>query len=137
MKRITFASHMSASEPHVEAHWLGNPCANNLRPGRSAYVRALDGGADFHIIAVHSDSGTSPRDFDHRQTALRRPDDLFAALGQDVPDADVIVLGDFNTMGAEGRTGPVEETALAPARATRPCSCAPARGRARPGVCQP
>jgi len=90
----------------------GAPCANNLRPGRGAYVRALDGGADFHIVAVHSDSGTSPRDFDHRQTALRRLDDLFAALGQDVPDADVIVLGDFNTMGAEGRLGPAEEIAL-------------------------
>jgi len=88
------------------------PCANNLRPGRGAYVSALDGSADFHIVSVHSDSGTSPRDFDHRQAGLRRLDELFAALAQEVPDADVIVLGDFNTMGAEGRMGPAAEIAL-------------------------
>jgi len=90
----------------------GSPCANNLRPGRGAYVRSLAGGADFHIVGVHADSGTKARDFDHRTGALERLDEVFTELMAHVGDADVIVLGDFNTMGANGRMDASSEIAL-------------------------
>jgi len=38
-------------------------------------------------------------------------DAIFATLSQDMPDADPVILGDFNTMGAEGRMGPADEIA--------------------------
>lgn len=88
------------------------PCAGNLRPGRSAYLTSLEGQLDTHLVVVHSDSGTSERDFDHRQEALRRLDGVFADLHARQPDSDMVVLGDFNTMGAEGRATAEEEIAL-------------------------
>jgi endonuclease/exonuclease/phosphatase family metal-dependent hydrolase len=79
-------------------------CARNLRPGRSALVKSA-GGVDVHLLAVHFDSGTTNRDYQHRRQAARRLKQL--AVGG-VPllarDPDVIVAGDFNTMGRQDPT---------------------------------
>jgi endonuclease/exonuclease/phosphatase family metal-dependent hydrolase len=72
-------------------------------------VRSKQGGADFHLTVVHLDSGTKQRDFDHRVAAIQRIDDLFQTLQATQSDADLIVLGDFNTMGASGVASPEAE----------------------------
>jgi endonuclease/exonuclease/phosphatase family metal-dependent hydrolase len=78
-----------------------NACTGNLRPGR--YARAQTPiGVDFHVLSVHFDSGTTSRDYGHRRQAAQR-------LGQitigNTPilnlDRDVLVLGDYNTMGRQ------------------------------------
>jgi endonuclease/exonuclease/phosphatase family metal-dependent hydrolase len=79
----------------------GSACAGNLRPGRYALAKTPIG-VDFHIPSVHFDSGRAGRDYDHRRQAAQR-------IGQirmgNTPilelDRDVLVLGDFNTMGQD------------------------------------
>lgn len=87
----------------------GGACAANLRPGRYAYARAADGSIDFHAITVHFDSGRRSRDYDNRRDAAGEIPRL--RLG-DIPimelDEDVVIFGDFNTMG---QSDPVEITA--------------------------
>ncbi|CAO3358114.1 endonuclease/exonuclease/phosphatase family protein [Azospirillum melinis] len=73
------------------------PCASGLRPGHYRMVRAKGGGVDFHIVSVHLDSGTTPRDRTNRDTAIGRIAEALAPVLPD--DSDAIVLGDFNTMG--------------------------------------
>ncbi len=86
----------------------------DLRPGLFARVTSKRGGLDFQVIVMHTDSGTRDRDYQNR---LRFLDSLDVELvGRRAADADVIVLGDLNTMGrlAEdglGRIGWDEEVA--------------------------
>ena len=108
-KRVTLEAPFDAWQMNGAAEGDGDPCAGNLRPGRAAYVRSVAGGADFHIVAVHGDSGTQARDFDHRQAAIERLDGLLERLRRRDDDGDLIVLGDFNTMGASERMGAAEE----------------------------
>ncbi len=87
----------------------GGACAENLRPGRYAYARSADGKVDFHVVTVHFDSGRRDRDYQNRRDATRQIPHLKLADKklQDL-DTDVIILGDFNTMG---RGEPTEITA--------------------------
>ena len=79
----------------------GSACAGNLRPGRYALAKTPIG-VDVHLLSVHFDSGRAGRDYDHRRQAAQR-------IGQirmgNTPilelDRDVLVLGDFNTMGQD------------------------------------
>jgi endonuclease/exonuclease/phosphatase family metal-dependent hydrolase len=74
-------------------------CAGNLRPGYYGYARSLGGGADFHVIVVHSDSGRADRDIGNREQARNR---IGAIANELAPtDRDIVILGDFNTMGAD------------------------------------
>ncbi len=87
----------------------GGACATNLRPGRYAYARSTTGDTNFHVITVHFDSGRRDRDYQNRRDATRQIPSL--QLGdKDLRelDADIIVMGDFNTMG---RGEPTEITA--------------------------
>jgi endonuclease/exonuclease/phosphatase family metal-dependent hydrolase len=76
-------------------------CAGNLRPGRYALAKTPIG-VDFHIVSVHFDSGTTNRDYTHRRQATQR---IGAITLGGTPilqlDQDVLVLGDYNTMGRE------------------------------------
>ena len=76
-----------------------NPCEpGRRRPGHYARVEASGGGADFHLISVHLKSGTREEDRASRVAALRRIPEAVARL---LPvDGDIIILGDFNTMGS-------------------------------------
>jgi predicted extracellular nuclease len=73
-------------------------CDRSLRPGFGAHMRFADG-TDAHVIAVHLDSGVVARDFDNRARSLSRLSEVLPALQRAHADRDVIVLGDFNTMG--------------------------------------
>jgi predicted extracellular nuclease len=81
------------------------PCAASLRLGHYRLVRAKNGGVAFHVVSVHLDSGTTPRERANRDTAIGRIAEALAPMLPD--DADAIVLGDFNTMG----DGTPEQTA--------------------------
>lgn len=83
----------------------GTPaCPGRLRPALTAYLRSRRGGLDFHLAGVHLDSGKEARDHDDRIAAWGRLPLLSEAMRAAAPDDDVIVLGDFNTMGCKGCT---------------------------------
>lgn len=74
-----------------------------LRPGALISVR-LDG-VFYNLLFLHSDSGTSENDYSNRQKVLKKVWRLKEALAVRSSDnrANLIVLGDLNTMG-KGRT---------------------------------
>lgn len=76
-----------------------NPCTYGLRPGQYARVQSrTTNGVDFHLIAVHLKSGPTVFDVEERHKALNRIDQAIAPYLQQ--DQDVVIVGDFNTMGA-------------------------------------
>ena len=75
----------------------------DLRPGLFARVKSKRGGLDFQVIVMHTDSGTRDRDYQNR---VRFLDSLGVELVERrAADADVIVLGDLNTMGRLAEDG--------------------------------
>ena len=79
-----------------------NACKSGLRPGQYAFVQSRQkGGVDFHLIAVHLKSGPTVFAVEQRQKAFNRIDMAVAPLLK--KDHDVVILGDFNTMGAGDR----------------------------------
>ena len=85
-----------------------NPCTSGLRPGHYAFVQSRQNeGADFHLIAVHLKSGPTVFAVGQRQKAFNRIDKAVAPLLKQ--DRDVVILGDFNTMGAGDRQSQLSE----------------------------
>jgi endonuclease/exonuclease/phosphatase family metal-dependent hydrolase len=83
-----------------------NACVGNLRPGRYALAKTPIG-VDFHILSVHFDSGTRTRDYDHRRQAAQRIGQIAIGTTPILPlERDMVVLGDYNTMG-KGEAPPV------------------------------
>jgi endonuclease/exonuclease/phosphatase family metal-dependent hydrolase len=84
-----------------------SPCKGSLRPGRYAYVKSrTPGGFDFNLIVVHADSGRQQRDLADRNRALDRLNKVSKFL---LPkDRDIVIVGDFNTMGTELEPAQVE-----------------------------
>jgi endonuclease/exonuclease/phosphatase family metal-dependent hydrolase len=76
----------------------GEPCGHQLRPAATAYLRFANG-PDLHVATVHLDSGTTGRDFDNRARSAASLAALRRGLLQVEHDTDVVLLGDFNTMG--------------------------------------
>lgn len=77
-------------------------CGKNLRPGYGAHATFKDG-TDVHLVVVHLDSGTTARDRDNRVSSLSRLDDVAASLTTS-GDPDLLVVGDFNSMGCDDCT---------------------------------
>ena len=75
----------------------------DLRPALYGWARSRRGGLDFQVVTVHNDSGTDDRDYQNRLRFLDSLDDELA--GRWAADADIIVLGDLNTMGREAGEG--------------------------------
>lgn len=82
-----------------------SPCEDNLRPGRYCYVQSKQGGVNFHLITVHTKSGAQVAAQQERYKALDNIDNAVEHLL--VKDKDIIILGDFNTMG-NGNNGSKE-----------------------------
>lgn len=79
----------------------GSACAGNLRPGRYASANTPIG-VDVHLLSVHFDSGRTSRDYDHRRQATQRIGQIRVGNTPILErDRDVLVLGDFNTMGRQ------------------------------------
>lgn len=86
------------------------PCAGNLRPGYHAHVRTVaPGGPSFHAVTVHLDPGRADADLNRRRTSLARIGEAVAPMR--ATDADVIVLGDFNTIGTDAGVTAAQEIA--------------------------
>lgn len=76
----------------------GEACEGQLRPGFGGYFRFM-GGLDLHLVAVHLKSGPERHALDLRRSSLQGiPRAFLDAQGAGV-DEDLLVLGDFNTMG--------------------------------------
>ncbi len=84
----------------------GQACKNQLRPGLGAYLTSK-GGLDFHFVSVHAKSGSERRSFDLRQRSLRGIAAARSELLARVADSDVVIAGDFNTMGCSKCSVPV------------------------------
>jgi endonuclease/exonuclease/phosphatase family metal-dependent hydrolase len=76
----------------------GSRCRGRLRPGYAAYLR-FSGGADLHLVILHLDSGVLSRDYRNRVTSWRSLKALIRDRNRVVRDDDIVVMGDFNTMG--------------------------------------
>jgi len=75
-------------------------CSNAVSPGFGGYF-SIAGGPDFHLIAVHGQTGPSQPSYEKRQL-------ITAALAAVVTEAyvinsdqDLVFAGDFNTVGCE------------------------------------
>lgn len=99
----------------------------HVRPGFSVYLRAHNGGPDFHVLVVHLKAMSDGYSLRTQQWSL------LAGLAGDLlrSDPDLIILGDFNATGPAGGTPQAElaalEAILAPLglrrlAATEPCS---------------
>jgi len=103
---VSLSNHQSVWQLNGKAQNGSNPCFSRNRPGRYALVQRPNG-PDFHIITVHSKSSTNSSSMATRQTSLDRIDD---AVRPFLPaDNDVIILGDFNTMGSGTDQSLIEE----------------------------
>jgi predicted extracellular nuclease len=75
-------------------------CSNEISPGFAGYFR-IEGGPDFHMVAVHGATGATPEQLEKRTlitAALESAsNDAFAVN----PDTDILFAGDFNSVGCE------------------------------------
>jgi len=76
----------------------GAGCAGHLRPGLGAYFR-FPGGLDAHVVNVHLKSGPKKRGYDMRRRSVAGLVAAYRERQGVSPDADLIVVGDYNTMG--------------------------------------
>ncbi|WP_454064495.1 endonuclease/exonuclease/phosphatase family protein [Candidatus Nitrospira salsa] len=107
-------SHVELSQ--FESLWQFNSKANSpkkactfgLRPGQYVRVKSRNTrGADFHLIGLHLKSGPTVLAAEERHKALNRIDRTVAPLLKQ--DQDVVILGDFNTMGSGDRQSQTSE----------------------------
>lgn len=81
---------------NAKARNSSKPCASNRRPGAYGYVKTSKG-LDFHLISVHLKSAPKPAAQLSRKTSIERIDkSVKRFLGK---DKDIIIIGDFNSMG--------------------------------------
>ncbi len=97
--RVAVTQVKSLWQFNVRARSDRSPCEGRLRPGHYGYVQSRhESGADFHLIALHLKSGPTVSAVEARQRALNRIDQTVRQFL--ATDQDVVILGDFNTMGA-------------------------------------
>jgi len=100
--QVTLSHFDSLWQFNAKATSRHSPCAGGLRPGQYAWVQSRKkNGVDFHLIALHLKSGPTVAAVEQRHHALNRLDQTIAPLLRQ--DQDVVILGDFNTMGAGDR----------------------------------
>lgn len=75
-------------------------CSNAVSPGFGGYF-AIEGGPDFHLIAVHGQAGASRESFEKRQLITSALDSVASDAHAIDPDTDLIFAGDFNSVGCE------------------------------------
>jgi len=71
-------------------------CDRNLRPGFGLLARFATG-REVELVSVHLDSGVTPRDFGNRRRSVARLSEVRA----DLRGRELLVLGDFNSMGCK------------------------------------
>ena len=97
--RVSLSQFESLWQFNAKAQSDANACTFGLRPGQYAWAQARDPkGVNFHVIALHLKSGPTVFALEERHKALNRIEQAVAPLLR--RDRDVVILGDFNTMGA-------------------------------------
>lgn len=97
--RVSLTNFNSLWQFNSKAENGSNPCTYGLRPGQYVRVQSrTTNGVDFHLIALHLKSGPTVFDVEERHKALNRIDQAVEPFLKQ--DQDVVILGDFNTMGA-------------------------------------
>jgi endonuclease/exonuclease/phosphatase family metal-dependent hydrolase len=86
---------------HAAINPSGEACAARLRPGFGVNL-SFPGGLDLHAIAVHLKSGRERSDFLQRRRSIKGIGVAASEVERSLGDTDVVVLGDFNTMGCDG-----------------------------------
>jgi endonuclease/exonuclease/phosphatase family metal-dependent hydrolase len=90
--------HVEDWQIHAALNPHGEACKNQLRPGLGGYFK-FEGGLDAHLITVHFKSGTRRQAIGLRRKSIEGIAAAFQGAQRLQADEDVIVLGDFNTMG--------------------------------------
>jgi endonuclease/exonuclease/phosphatase family metal-dependent hydrolase len=83
---------------HANINPYGSACASQLRPGWGVTLR-FPGGLDLHVLTVHLKSGATERDVELRHRSWDALIETASAVARHTNAADVLVLGDFNSMG--------------------------------------
>ncbi|MDR4493701.1 MAG: endonuclease/exonuclease/phosphatase family protein [Nitrospirales bacterium] len=97
--RVALTNFDSLWQFNSKAENGSNPCTYGLRPGQYVRVQSrTTNGVDFHLIALHLKSGPTVFDVEERHKALNRIDQAIEPFLK--KDQDIVILGDFNTMGA-------------------------------------
>jgi endonuclease/exonuclease/phosphatase family metal-dependent hydrolase len=93
-QRAALGKHAVLSElnPH------GAPCKDQLRPGLAAHFR-FPGGLDLTVVAAHLKSGGERRSYELRERSFRAFGAAALSARALTGDADVLFIGDMNTMG--------------------------------------
>jgi endonuclease/exonuclease/phosphatase family metal-dependent hydrolase len=93
-RRVTLGKQATLAElnPH------GEPCKDQLRPGLAAHFR-FPGGLDLTVVATHLKSGGERRSFELRGRSFGAFGAAVASAKALAGDADVLLIGDMNTMG--------------------------------------
>jgi endonuclease/exonuclease/phosphatase family metal-dependent hydrolase len=79
---------------------LGEPCKSELRPGLAGYF-VFPGGLDLSIVVAHLKSGVDEHDLGERARSFSAFAEAAASERRRTRDADVLFIGDMNTMGCE------------------------------------
>lgn len=108
---------MSAVRSSATVNPHGSACEGQLRPGFGVYLR-WPGGFDAHFVSVHFKSGGAERSLRLRQQSVAGLAGLRRERVSLLPDADLIVAGDFNTVGCDA-CSPVVDAAAEIAELTR------------------
>jgi endonuclease/exonuclease/phosphatase family metal-dependent hydrolase len=93
-RRVTLGKQATLAEPNPH----GEPCKDQLRPGLAAHFR-FPGGLDLTVVALHLKSGGERRSFELRGRSFAAFGAAVAAAQALSGDADVLLIGDMNTMG--------------------------------------
>src|SRR5690606_32310598 len=86
----------------------------SLRPGLAADVRA-PGGLDLHVVSFHGKAYGDARSRARREHVYASMRDIAREIRGGAAETDLLLLGDFNTVGCEGCATPetAEDEALA------------------------
>jgi hypothetical protein len=98
--------HLAIAWDNTSLELVGNPMEvqelvlePGMRPAFAGYFRSLRaGGIDFTLVVVHLESG--PQNFADRRRQNRELSKWIENRIEEAGDPDVIVLGDFNTVGS-------------------------------------
>jgi endonuclease/exonuclease/phosphatase family metal-dependent hydrolase len=95
-KRVTLVSSTTVGALNPR----GAPCKDELRPGIAGYFR-FPGGLDLTVIGVHLKSGVEARAVEERARSFTAFAEAVASARRSASDADVLLLGDMNSMGCD------------------------------------
>jgi predicted extracellular nuclease len=84
----------------------GEACGKQLRPGLAARLR-FRGGLDLTAISAHFKSMADERALDLRESTFAAVPGVLREVSQRTGDADLLLLGDLNTMGCDDCSPPV------------------------------